>query len=286
MYTWRLFRALRTPPINNPLYLQMQGTVKSSWLDRLWNVFMGLLILLLFVKPPLFIIILLMIPIVYPLVSSTCYGVLFSLRTSSMIFTRRQQGSYDLIRLTPGGAWQAFWGVCAGSVHRNGDLDRLTHYLRRIITVLLTMGLFTMIASLILPTEDLKIEFLSMAIVLFTVIGLMMLEFSQSSVLSTLIGMTFAIYGRTTVDARIGSLVGFLTIQLTTYMTAGVLALSFLYPRLMGADISPILMVLVGCASVLVYVAALREAMMVVLWRLISRGLNAAGDDMNELLYL
>lgn len=285
MYTWFLFRALQTPPAKNPLFLQMQQVARASWLDRLWNIFMGLLLLFLFVKPPLFVILLLMIPIVYPILSSTCYGVLFSLRTSSMIFTRRQEGSYDLIRLTPGGAWQAFWGVCAGSVHRNGDLDRLQHYLRRILTILLTMGVFMGLATLILPTDELKTEFLVMDIVVFTVVGLMVLEFSQSSVISTLIGMTFAIYGRTTVDSRIGSLVGFLTIQLTTYLTVGVLALSGLYPRLLVADLPPTIAMFAGCGIILLYVATLREVIIAVLWRLISRRLNTARHDMRQLIH-
>ncbi|GEM_PF-3505043 len=285
MYTWFLFRALRTPPQKNPLFLQMQHVVQPSWLDRMWNILMGLLLVLLFVKPPLFVVILLMIPIAYPVLSSTYYGVLFSLRTSSMIFTRRQEGSYDLIRLTPGGAWQAFWGVCAGSVHRNGDLDRLQHYLKRILTILMTMGVFIGFASLILPTVELKNEFLVMDIVVFTVIGLMLLEFSQSSVMSTLMGMTFAIYGRTIVDSRIGALVGFLVIQLTTYLTATVLAVSGLYPRLLITDIPAALAMLVGCLSVVLYVAILREIIIACLWRLISRRLNTAQHDMRQLIH-
>jgi len=284
MYTWFLFRALQSPPIKNPLFLHMQEGVRPSWLDRIWNTLMGSLLFMLFLKPPLFVIILLSIPVAYPVVSSTCYGVLFSMRTSSMIFTRRQQGSYDLIRLTPGGAWQAFWGVCAGSVHRNGDLDRLQLYLRRILTILFTTGVFLIFGSLVLPTPDLKVEFLTMAIVVFTVIGLMILELSQSLVLSTLIGMTFAIYGRTTVDSRIGALVGFLAIQLTTYLTTAVLVLSFLYPRLRFVDVSPVIAMFVGCLALLVYVWLLRETIMIVLWRLISHGLNTARHDMRQLM--
>lgn len=283
MYTWLFWRALQAPPIKNPLFLQMRGIDRPSWLDRAWNLFMGLMLVMLFLKPPIFVIAILLIPIAYPILSSTCYGVIFALRTSSMIFTRRQQGSYDLIRLTPGGAWQAFWGVCAGSVHHNGDLDRLYHYLKRIITILLTMGVFMVIASFVLPTEHLKIEFATMGIAVFTVIALMYLELSQLSIISILIGMLFAIYARTTVDSRIGALVGFLTVQLTIYLTSAVLIFSFLYPRLMMTDISPVIAMLIACTILLAYVSIVRELVMLILWRLISRGLNTAQDDMRYL---
>lgn len=284
MYTWLFWRALQAPPITNPLFVQVRGIDRPSWLDRAWNLFMGLMLVMLFVKPPIFVIAILLIPIAYPILSSTCYGVIFALRTSSMIFTRRQQGSYDLIRLTPGGAWQAFWGVCAGSVHHNGDLDRLYHYLKRIITILLTMGVFMLIASLVLPTERLKIEFATMGIAVFTVIALMYLELSQLSIISILIGMLFAIYARTTVDSRIGALVGFLTVQLTIYLTSAVLILSLLYPRLTTIDISPVIAMLIACTVVLAYISIVRELVMLILWRLISRGLNTAQDDMRYLL--
>ncbi len=284
MYTWLFWRALQAPPITNPLFVQVRGIDRPSWLDRAWNLFMGLMLVMLFVKPPIFVIAILLIPIAYPILSSTCYGVIFALRTSSMIFTRRQQGSYDLIRLTPGGAWQAFWGVCAGSVHHNGDLDRLYHYLKRIITILLTMGVFMLIASLVLPTERLKIEFATMGIAVFTVIALMYLELSQLSIISILIGMLFAISARTTVDSRIGALVGFLTVQLTIYLTSAVLILSLLYPRLTTIDISPVIAMLIACTVVLAYISIVRELVMLILWRLISRGLNTAQDDMRYLL--
>jgi len=284
MVTWLLWRALQSPPTKNPLYQKMQSADRSSWLDRFWNGLIGLLLILLFLKPPLFAIILLSVPIMYPMLSSTCYGVLFSLRTSTMIFARRQQGSYDLIRISPNGAWTSFWAICAGSVHHNGDLNRLNHYIKRIMTMLVTLCAVLLLASPVVPTERLQAEFMAMVIVLFTVISLMVLELTQSSVLGTLIGMVFAIVARNTVDSRLGSLVGFLSIQLTTYLTSIVLVLSFLYPTFDNADVSPALAMLLGCLTLILYIAILREVMMVILWRLIARRLNTAQDEMRQIM--
>lgn len=284
MYTWFLWKALQAPPRKNPLFEQMQGVRRASWLDRVWNLFMGLMLVMLFIKPPIFVISILLIPVIYPILSSTLYGVLFSLRTSSTVFTKRQQGSYDLIRLTPGGAWQAFWGVCAGSVHHNGDLDRLYHYLKRIMTILLTMGTFMLAASLILPTIELKNEFATMGVVMFSSIALMYLELSQLSIISILMGLLFAIYAKNTVDSRIGALFGFLAVQLSIYLTAAVLAISVLYPRLTGVDSPSVVNMLVACITLVVYIFMFREIVMLILWRLISRGLNTARDDMRKLM--
>lgn len=285
MYTWLLWRALQSPPTKNPLFLQMQTIVKPSWLDRFWDGLNVALVLLLFIKPPIFALIILSIPIVYPMLSSTLYGVLFSMRTSTMIFARRQQGSYDLIRISPVGAWASFWAVCAGSVHRNDDLKRLNRYLKRILTILLGLGLMLLFASPILPTEHLRTEFITMAMVVFTVQALMILELTQSSVLSSLMGMMFAITAHTTVDSRIGALVGFLMIQLTTYLTSLVLLSSFLYPRLVIADTSSAIATFVGCIALMGYVAILRELIISILWRLISRQLNTSRDEMRRLIH-
>lgn len=282
MYTWLLWRALQSPPTKNPLYRQMQLAQHPSWLDRFWNGLMALLVLLLFVKPPVFILMILSIPILYPILSSTCYGVLFSLRTATMIFARRQQGSYDLIRIAPDGAWRSFWAVCAGSVHRNGDLDRLYHYLNRILTMLLTLGIVLVVASVVVPTERLQAEFWGMVIVLFTIMSLTVLELTQSSVLATLVGMVFAIVARTAVDSRLGALIGFLTIQLTTYLTASVLVISILYPRFVAAEMSSAIAMGIGCGTLVAYVALLRELLIFTLWRLISRQLNTAQDEMRQ----
>lgn len=284
MYTWLFWRALQTPPIYNPLYRQMQIEQQSSWLDRFWNALIGLLLLLLFTQPPLFVIALLFIPIVYPILSSTCYGVLFSLRTATVVFARRQQGSYDLIRIAPGGAWTSFWAVCAGSVHRNGDLDRLQRYLKKLITMLFAIGLILLFGSVVVPTEDLKIEFVTMLIIVITMITLMYLELTQSLMLSTFMGMVFAIHARTTVDSRIGALVGFLAMQLTTYLTSAVLVLNLIYPNIEAMTISPIVAMFIGCAMLMAYIFLLRETFAFMLWRLIARQLNMPREEMRQVM--
>lgn len=283
MLTWRLWQALRMPPTKNPLFRRMQIPKRASWLDRFWNALGGLLLVLFFLQPPIFVVTVILIPLIYPVVSSTSYGILWAIRTSAMVSIRRQEGSYDLIRIAPGGAWQAFWGVCAGCVHRNGDLDRLEVYTRRILTMLLTLAIFTFIAGLLLPTERLQSELITTSLVLFTVIGMTMLEFVQSPILSTLIGMTCAVYSRTTTDTRIGAFIGYLTVQILTYLTSAVLLTSFIIPTIELADMSQVTGVLFGCLWLVTYFIAFREIMLFALWRLISRRLNT---DVTEMRYL
>lgn len=284
MITWRLWQALRTPPINNPLFRQMQIQKTVSWLDRFWNLFGTGLLILFFVHPTIFVLIVLAIPLLYPLVSSTLYGILWALRTTSVVYRRRQQGSYDLIRIAPGGAWQAFWGVCAGSVHRNGDLDRLYMYLSRILTMLFGIGIIVTLASIVLPEERIRIEAFNVAVVVYTLIALALIEYTQTSIISTLIGVSSAIHAKSTVDARAGALFGFLMLQFLSYLSTCVFVVSFLIPLMLRLTLNYGLETLFICSAMLLYVISIRELTAYSLWRLISRRLNTDSAEMARLL--
>jgi hypothetical protein len=176
MLTWRLWRALRHPDEDHPLFqhfLRQQIAIPGArFLRRLQAlperlaliastlrafvlIFM-LLMIAITVTGGRDSLVVLLVPLTLVLVANG-YGALVAFNVMSTIKTERQQGTYDLLALTPTGLGASNWLMATAWTQRLNVVERLAT-MRTLITVLLVLlsfmlyqnGIFTPVLGLAL----------------------------------------------------------------------------------------------------------------------------------------
>ena len=116
MTMWRLWRGLKHPEDNHPVYARVQddiyddATRMSRWAQNI------LLQGQIWLWPLLFVINMRLVCLMA--FSGTICGLILTLRISSRIANEQQSRTYDLLCLTPGGTIRTLWAICTGCLHR------------------------------------------------------------------------------------------------------------------------------------------------------------------------
>lgn len=296
--TWKLWRALHTPPIRHPLF----GRIVSQPTHRfthiigwLWPVGISLLIALIFVGiwyAPRIIMPALFTPSVAAgiglvLFTGTIYGMIWSANISSVIGRLRGEGKYDLLCLSPLSPFSINWTVCTGYLYRSELFPRVSRQRARTtqliltITAALIMPLFIGIAS---ANEDFVIELVITALHIICVACAFQIDHMQSVIIGSLSGILAPIHNHNLLDTRLFATFTFLSLQFTSYFVSAYLGFDLL-PRLVtqfGLDAVTIELLL-PLARLLVFFLA-REVIITLLWQSLVYYLKAHRSELDLLM--
>lgn len=285
MMTWRLWRALQSPPYRNPLFqraIRPRPQVYQVYLDRILVIgFVAMLGGICFfssiVLPLVFIasVGLIVFPLLGVLFSGTVLGTLWAHEISSIISGEHERGTYNLLCLCPSGALGVNWAICTGCLYRHRALERINSTQRVIFAFLITVSVNVRESQFELALIVLYIAALTVAF---------HIDYVQSVVLSGLIGLYTASIVANRTDARLWTVGLFLFLQLAVYVLSWILGF-VLVPGLYVvlhfegtyADIS-----LLAFRLVIFY--AIREGVITGLWYLLLGRLNIQLPEMDLLL--
>jgi len=288
MMTWKLWRALHTPPLKHPVF-ELITTVSPiqprSYVNLIAPVglsALGILFAIGILKLPDTILPLLFNPVFGLIVgiilfTGTVYGFIWAANISQIIARIRSEGKYDLLCLSPSGKLRISWAICTGYLYRNQLFTRIHGQRTRIV-----QGLLTIPGALILPLfigiaaarYAYVLMLLSTVVHIITLAVAFYIDYIQSAVMGSLIGMNVPNYTRSELDARLLAAGGFLAFQVSTYLIAwaiGFEALSDIYLRLNIVGFAELSLPVIRL--VIFYLS--REVMIFALWYLLTWQLQA-----------
>ncbi len=284
MMTRKLWYALHHPPARHPLFLRtvLLPTPERrrfvSWATLLIDLVLGVAFntpTLLFLLMPFFL-----------LIIGISYGVDCALRVSTTIAKEHEDRTFDLLSLAPTGIWGTNWALATSSLYRNRDFDRLFSIIRAALaTALVLTCIVTLIAVMsVSPTRptrlpqpgnmDIVMRVAADFLGVVALIAAIYVEYVQSTVLGSVVGLFIPTYAHNRLDASLWSFGVFLLLQVSTYALAWFVGFNLLpgvYERLQingwSANFSlPVLRVAVFFL--------LREAIIAALWRGLVQRLN------------
>ncbi len=294
MLTWKLWRALLTPPLNYRLFhvIRQYRPLRLERLISLLNP-VGITALLIalaagiwysprLIMPLLFNPVFVMFTILV-LFTGTVYGLVWSTSISQIITRLRGEGKYDLLVLAPATPLYINWAICTGLLYRNQAFKRIGQQRAR-ITQFLLMIISVMVIPLALGilTQNMTFfgEVFSAIVHLVALTTAFHIDHIQSAIIGTLVGLNTPMLARSDSDVRLLSGGVFLLLQFASYGIAwyvGFVALPHLLTA--PAEISeiglPILRVLVFYLT--------RESIILLLWNLLAQQLNTRPAEMDFL---
>ncbi|NDJ59642.1 MAG: hypothetical protein GYB67_00875 [Chloroflexi bacterium] len=314
MITRKLWRLLANPPQSNALYrrLSASGSVrpkrrqKTSLLGLIYGSFAIMLrnVVLLGVVYIGFLIVLLSVVVAAnatPTGTDTGMGLLFLL-ISAIIFSgiiygtdwtiaiadalthERERGTYDLLSLCPAGPLGANWSISLGLLHRdNLFTQRYNRHLLVIRLLLIFAGVTTLSVIFAANSAFTFAENLVIILSLLAFIAAAYLDYPQSIITATLIGMFTALYAPRRSDAQAVAVIGFVGAQIGIYLTVVVVNFSVL-PTIVSAfaveSATGELLLLIP--RLLVFFLT-REAVIVLLWQALNNLLVSDASEVERL---
>jgi hypothetical protein len=285
MTTWKIWRALHNPPSLHPVF---QRTVlrppallsqrSFGWAGLVVNLVLGL-----GQYSPTILLVLMPFILIF---TGITYGLDCAIRVGSTIAKERENDTFNLLSLSPSGALGASWAICTSALYRNRDFDRLHNVVRgSIIIMMITITIIALLTLALRSDNFSRVadpSFITIIhlIDLTAVVVAIYIEYIQSAILGTLIGMFVPTYTQNRVDTSVYAMGGFLLLQITTYFLAyffGFVILSDLYDWLkLHGDYSEISLSILRLGAFFV----IREVMITTLWRALVERLNAQPSEL------
>jgi hypothetical protein len=254
--TWRLWRRLRQPAEDSPIYRRAFGERGPA---VPWYVGCAELIGFILIAPML----LLMGPV---------YGVAWTVGISGNLAALMSHGEYDLLSLTPGGPLTVAWAIARATLDRNGTFANASArntWAGRLMIVLLVY-----FAAVISPRsragEPIAVPLLELA----ALMAFISVDHVQSIVFAVLIGMLAPTVATDRSSIRITALAGYVGVQLGSYLAALLIIVTF--DTVLGAAGAPeLLRAALALVGGLLLFAVGREWLLHGLWRSVRDRLNA-----------
>jgi hypothetical protein len=278
MTTWRLWRALKSPPAANPIFRRVTTAYHE---DFYWPILVQNIVLqgqiwfwsLLFVVDTRALILMAF--------SGTCYGAIWAITISGTIAGQRTYGMYDLLCLSPTGTVGVNWAICTGCLHRHQAFASVNSQeawsVRLILFIPLVVSANVLFGRIFSATGTITIVWL------FAFLTLFYIDHVQSIILGSLFGVLAPQRNTNGLDTRIWAIAGFLLVQVFTYLIL-IVSVLFILPGLFDrvgfggllADLSlPLL-------SILIFYAV-REVVIMRLWHILTWDLNAAPAELDSM---
>ncbi|MBZ0294003.1 MAG: hypothetical protein K8L99_15680 [Anaerolineae bacterium] len=297
MMTWKLWRALHTPPANHPLFEHIASQPEwfpSRSLGLLWPVGLGVLTLTFLIGVwyvPQVVMPMLFHPHVALLIglllfTGTVYGFAWAISISSMINRMRGQGKYDLLRLSSLSTFGVNWTICTGYLYRQQLFKRISLQHTRATQLALTLTgalIMPILIGLVSSNQEFVLSLLITGLHIITIAAAFQIDHVQSVVMGSLIAMITPIYTRNITDTRIFAGVTFLSLQLTTYLISW-----FVGFELLPGSITALLMereaveLVIPILRVIVFYLT-REIVILTLWQVLSYHLQANRAELDLL---
>lgn len=283
--TWQLWRILQHPPRQHPLFwrtLQQPNsllTPMGTTLARILFVMGGLLIV--FVSPPLALILLIygivLLPITMLIFSGVIYGGYIALTIATHLAGEHRQGRYDLLQVTPSGATLVDMVVSAGCLHRGNRFQQM-HKLVRLTawSLLIGLGIITIFVFLSLTfnpsgsesNQAMVEQFFPMILFFLGSCAVFYFDHVQSIITGCLVGMLTPYYTQSALEVRMTSLVLFFFFQVCAYLLS-LITLLITTPWIQTMIENAPLMHIVTMFWAVSIFYAVRESIIWLIWRLL-----------------
>lgn len=237
MTTWKLWRALQTPPIKHPLFDRVTGKQAirlSRYISMMGPVGITLLIVIFAVgiwHAPTIILPTLFnpsvaLPLLFLLFTGTIYGLVWAASISQIITRMRLQGKYDLLRLSQPSALVINWVICTGYLYRNHSFTRISEqraWITRLLLMIPVAMILPVLIGFIAAEQQTGLMLLSTFIHVLALAAAFYVDHVQSAVLGSLIGMHVPNHSRSESDSAVLAGLLFLTLQTLGYGIAWML---------------------------------------------------------------
>ncbi len=245
--TWQFWNALRFPMWRHPIFIQARKQrERVANTSRSWRFLqVGSLVaisLLFFLFPTPAIVtslgIIVGLPVLMIVFNGTILGAIWVTNISATIAHAHRQHHFDLLSLTPQGAYGVSWYLCTGTIHRHNWLRtvyQLLSWVIGLVLVLLALAGLMLIVGYVTANDDIIRQ--AQANVLRDVINIafivlaLWLDHIQSIVISALLGMMLPTILKDKVQLRTLAPIIYLMTQLLTYLI--VLLLYFVITAIM-----------------------------------------------------
>ncbi len=296
--TWKLWRALHSPPLRHPIFshvMREHTYIIARLVGVMWPTGITLLLILLALGiwyAPMTIMPALFNPnfafvVGLVLFTGTVYGLVWSASISSTIHRLRGQGKYDLLRLSPLTPFGIHWAICTGYLYRNALFPRVNMQRTR-ATQLLMVVPGALIMPMLIGVASANGEFVATLLIttthILTIAAAFHIDFIQSIVTGTLIGIHTPTYTRSTVDSRVFAGVTFLTAQILTYLLAWILGFNVLPQIYSDLKISAFTLEFTLPIVRLVIFYLCHEVIILALWRVLSQRLEISHQELDVLI--
>jgi|GEM_PF-758614 len=287
MSTWRLWRLLRQPPLDHPLYQRGVTSYSLSpalrhrlWLTVLFIMFVSgcggiffprlqwlLPFTLLMVAPVLL--------LIYFIGTGTFFGAFWAVTIANRVATERQRGTFDLLCLSPSGAFGVCRVMASARLDREGHLHSL--YAQKATLSMAAAGLVIFLALFLADDPGFYggvPSWLYISSYGLIVVAAFYVDFIQSVVIAVLIGLLMPTRTTDPFDARVWAVGSFLFAQVSVYVLTWLIGFHALPALYEGAGITGIVADLSLAALRLLIFCGMREVIVIGLWLALADALN------------
>jgi len=296
--SWRLWQALRHPVYRHPTFrrVRRQVYVEPDWFNQLWLRYLWRamvfifwvyilfhdprLLILILMAPALIVLFFIAVPFTLPFVI-IIYSTYLALMISMSIRKEQDSYTYDLLCVSPAGSLPINWHIGSGVFYRGELSQQLDGIVRLVLMVsggvLLTLAVLALLFSGWF-SESFIVDALRVFRIMFeaaVVAAIFYTGYVQSMVLSLIIGILLPHSGLYHAELQLATVVSTLALQISTYMAALLLIIPLnisFYGQTLWLDLFLRLL-----AFIIVY--AIRDLVIVGLWRILVPRLNATPDE-------
>lgn len=213
--------------------------------------------------------------------TTAVYGIRWTTLISQSIARERAAGRFDLLALTPSGAFGTAWVMACGAIQRTGMLYVLETPFSWLLRGFLLLIAFSSIAifSLDSPVFD-QTEAILIGIYTFALLIIaLLIDHAHSVGLSVLIGLLAPTYTTRPADSGLLALTVYTMLQMTTYAIVGLVGFILLPDVFAALRASPLLIAALLPVLRIAVLYCIREVLMLYLWTLVQQQYNAEKQD-------
>ncbi len=288
MISFKLWRALSKPPRHHPLfqYVLTGSNREKPGVTSGFVVWVLMLVAFIFIwsvifKPVMGVILAMFVAL------NSVYATRWVLRISQTILEEKQTRRFDLLASLPIGLLGTSWALSTGAVHRRSSFRWLPYLILMIVTIafIALCGLVTVTFTLLEELSNnqasfmANLDFVRIGIQIIPFVILFYIDHIYSILTAIIFGQIATIDIANIAEGQVRALIGFLAIQVVTYLFAFLifmLGLPYFF-SLWGLDEVGhlVLIALMGIA----FFVVMREWTTYLLWIFLTKSLHA---DANE----
>jgi hypothetical protein len=249
----------------------------------LWSITLLFAVGMLILMPVVFFFLLVLGPLLYAILNTLFFNALWLMDIAGTLAREISQKTYELYCLMPVGALGIDWIISADRIHYNNGLQRSINEILGVVQLLALVTMFFIVGFLISNPAQEQSQLIGILSVLVAIIFWLYVDHIQSTLCVVCMGILAGRQTRTIGDARLWSLILFLTLQVGWYLfvllTSIVLIVIMMrisvLPTWLSLAMTPWLAVGVSIGG--------RELLLQVLWRRVLLITNSQSNDLNLL---
>ena len=274
MGTLSLWRGLKNPPANHPLYQRIMAAPPQamSWYSAC---------AFLMVAP------LLLVPAM--VFMSMFYSLRWAVVTSGTIAKERELGRFDLIAMSPAGAFGTTWAITSAFIHRNHSLEQIqsrsSWIFRLVFATVFLASVGNFVESLVpFGTRGALLAIIPL-VYLFTLAAALYVDHLHSVAAGVLVGMLMPTYTQNRLDAGAGAFLMFLVVEIIIYTFTVFLGFSLLPTIFISLEVPSAAIALVLPFLRLGIFYLIGEGVIYGLWRILVDRLNVSASEVESMTH-